>query len=159
LFVDNDDRPYIVFCHEWVQIKDGSFAVRPLKRDLSGPDGEAVTLFHASEAPWVKGVDGNYISDGLFLYRCNNGTLLLLWASSSKSGYTEGVSLSVSGSIHGPWRHSEVPLYAEDGGHGMIFQGFDQTHYLALHAPNSRYCEHPLFLPIKEEKGMLYLVN
>lgn len=36
LFVENG-QPYIVFCHEWLQVKDGEIWALPLKDDLSAP--------------------------------------------------------------------------------------------------------------------------
>lgn len=44
----------MVFCHEWVQTQDGMMEAVRLKDDLSAPEGSPKTLFHASDAPWVK---------------------------------------------------------------------------------------------------------
>jgi arabinan endo-1,5-alpha-L-arabinosidase len=46
--------PYMIFCHEWIQITDGSMDLVRLKDDLSAPVGDPVKLFHASEADWVR---------------------------------------------------------------------------------------------------------
>ncbi len=40
-----DGKPYMVFCHEWVQITDGTIEYIPLKDDLSAIDGESTQLF------------------------------------------------------------------------------------------------------------------
>jgi len=49
LYLD-EDVPYLVFCHEWLQICDGEIAIVPLKQDLSAPNGEPMVLFSASES-------------------------------------------------------------------------------------------------------------
>ena len=48
-----DNIPYMVFCHEWIQITDGTINAVPLKKDLSGPAGNPITLFKATDATWV----------------------------------------------------------------------------------------------------------
>ncbi|HUR56881.1 MAG TPA: family 43 glycosylhydrolase, partial [Opitutaceae bacterium] len=45
LFVE-DGIPYLVFCHEWVQIKDGTVEYIRLQDDLSATVGEPKRLFH-----------------------------------------------------------------------------------------------------------------
>ncbi len=144
-----DGKPWMVFCHEWFQTIDGTFELVPLKSDLSGPAAAPVTLFTASEIPWsfdmkasgivIKGrpVSG-YVSDGCFLFRTHAGRLLMLQSSFiANQTYALGISYSESGKIAGPWKHEPKPLYAEDGGHGMIFTTFDGRLMLSLHSPNS----------------------
>ena len=46
-----DGVPYMVYCHEWVQIKDGTIDLVRLRDDLSGAAGPPITLFKASQAP------------------------------------------------------------------------------------------------------------
>jgi len=46
-----DGTPWMVFCHEWIQIEDGTMELVRLKPDLSGVIGEPKTLFRATEAP------------------------------------------------------------------------------------------------------------
>jgi hypothetical protein len=64
------------------------------------------------------------------------GALLMLWSSMGERGYAIGVAVSASGQVTGPWRHGAEPLFAEDGGHGMVFESFDGRPMLALHVPN-----------------------
>jgi len=156
LYVSKAGDPYMVFCHEWVQAGDGEVCAIPLTKDLSAPAGEAFLLFHASDAPWCKvmhhssGVSG-CVTDGPFLWRTANGTLLCLWASFSEGGYTEGVAVSDNGEIDGRFTQAE-PLFMDDGGHGMVFRALDGQLYLTLHSPNAHLEERPFFHPI-EEKG------
>ena len=107
LYVSPDDKPYLVFAHEWVQVGDGEICAMPLSDDLSRAIGEPKLLFHASEAEWARlvhhrssGRDG-YVTDGPSMWRTADGTLLCLWASFSDEGYTEGVAVSDNGDITG----------------------------------------------------------
>lgn len=54
LLVDADGSPWMVFCHEWVQVGDGEICALPLSKDLALAAGEPVVLFCASQAPWVQ---------------------------------------------------------------------------------------------------------
>ena len=89
-----------------------------------------------------------------FLWRTEKGTLLCLWASFSKGGYTEGVAVSDNGEIDGHFTQAE-PLFMDDGGHGMVFRALDGQLYLTLHSPNQKLMERPFFHPIAEKDGKL----
>lgn len=156
LFVDADGNPWIVFCHEWVQVKDGEICARRLSADLTRPIGEPILLFRASEAPWVisSPEKDTWVTDGPFVYRSANGNLLMLWSSFTKDGYAQGLARSESGQITGPWAHDE-PLYTKDGGHGMLFRTFDGKLMLTLHTPNETPNERPIFLPVREANGRI----
>ena len=159
LFVE-DGKPYMVFCHEWVQAGDGEVNAIPLTDDLRAPAGEPRLLFHASDAKWCQvkhhssGVSG-CVTDGPFLWRTADGTLLCLWASFSEGGYTEGVAVSDNGEIDGKFTQVE-PLFMDDGGHGMVFRALDGQLYLTLHSPNAHLEERPFFHPITERAGRLH---
>ena len=158
-YVSKEGKPYMVFCHEWVQAGDGEICYIPLTDDLRAPCGEPVLLFHASDAPWARwmhhssGVDG-CVTDGPFLWRTENGTLLCLWASFSQGGYTEGLAVSDNGEIDGRFTQID-PLFMEDGGHGMVFRALDGQLYMTLHSPNHHPDERPFFYPIRDEGGRL----
>ena len=132
-------RPYMVYCHEWVQIGDGAMNLVELKKDLSARKEAPVTLFHASAAPWSTGSGGskNYVTDGCFLYRTGTGKLLMLWSSFMNGEYAIGIAESTTGRITGPWRQQPDPLFNRNGGHGMVFRGFDGVLRLVIHTPNS----------------------
>ena len=157
--VDRQGRPYMVFCHEWVQAGDGTVCAVPLTGDLRAPAGGVNVLFHASETSWCRlmkhssGMEG-YVTDGPFLWRTSDGALTLLWASFSEGGYTEAQAVSESGEIDGPWRQVE-PLFWRDGGHGMVFRGLDGRLLLTLHSPNEHLMERAHFYPIEEKDGRL----
>jgi Beta-xylosidase len=137
LWVEND-VPYMIYCHEWVQIGDGSMKFVRLSDDLSEPEGEPVRLFNASAAKWSTGSgDGNYVTDGCYLYRTKDGKLLMIWSSFMNGEYAIGVSESVTGKVAGPWRQIEEPLFNRNGGHGMLFKDFGGELHLVIHVPNS----------------------
>lgn len=146
--------PYMVFCHEWVQAGDGEVCAIELTADLSAPAGEPKLLFHASDASWCKvmhhssGVNG-CVTDGPFMWRTSDGTLLCLWASFSEGGYTEAVAKSDNGDIDGTFTQID-PLFMDDGGHGMIFRALDGQLYLTLHSPNAHLEERPFFHKVKD---------
>lgn len=158
LYVENG-QPWIVFCHEWVQVKDGEMCALALSPDLREPVGEPQRLFCASQAPWVKAHQpGDYVTDGPFVYRAVNGELLLLWSSFGDQGYAMGIARSTSGTLFGPWRQDPQPLFAKDGGHGMLFRTFNKQLMVTLHTPNQSPDERPVFLELAEENGHLRVV-
>lgn len=159
LYVSPDGHPYMVFCHEWMQAVDGEICALPLSSDLSAAAGEARVLFHASEAPWIQAYDdkGSYVTDGPFLHRCADGTLVMLWSSFGEEGYTEAIAVSDNGDVTGNWIQQEWLLFRKDGGHGMVFKTPDGRLMLALHTPNSTPDERPVFYELTEREGSLYL--
>ncbi|MBZ0305121.1 MAG: glycoside hydrolase family 43 protein, partial [Anaerolineae bacterium] len=81
LFVDASHQPWIIFCHEWVQVGDGEICALRLSNDLKSAVGQPHLLFRASEAPWAleinsKGRKG-YVTDGPWLHRLAGGQLLM----------------------------------------------------------------------------------
>ncbi|NBC84462.1 MAG: family 43 glycosylhydrolase [Bacteroidetes bacterium] len=128
--------PYMIFCHEWIQIEDGSIDYVRLTDDLSGTIGKPKRLFRASEANWVADRTGK-ITDGCFLYRTKTDKLLMIWSSLGPKGYAIGIVESESGTLKGPWKHQKDLLFEENGGHGMIFKTFDGKLMLAFHQPNN----------------------
>ena len=162
LWVEEDGTPWIIFCHEWVQIKNGTVCALRLTPELDGSLGEPIELFAAADASWVEPVksprhgDG-YVTDGPFAYRSRDGALLLLWSSFRGGQYAQGIARSASGSILGQWSQEEAPIYASDGGHGMIFRTFEDKLLLTLHTPNHSPDERPVFIELKERDGRLAL--
>lgn len=159
LYQDQMGDCYMVFCHEWVQAGDGEMCCIKLKDDLSAAAGPAKVLFRASEAAWAKPVRHSsgkmgYVTDGPFLWRTADGTLLMLWASFSEGGYTQGLAVSDQGEITGTFTQAP-PLFEKDGGHGMVFRDLQGNLWLALHSPNEYLMERPVFFPLREEQGRL----
>ncbi len=138
-----DGTPYMIYCHEWVEVYDGEMCLVPLKKDLSEPAGQPVRLFCASAAEWSTGFETEdpdktgYVTDGCFLYRTRTGKLLMIWSSFKNDSYAIGIAESVTGRVHGPWRQQTDLLFDSHGGHGMIFKDFEGRLCLVFHAPNS----------------------
>ena len=141
LYVDEDGQPWMVFCHEWKQIKDGTMDLIKLKSDLSATEGRSTVLFAASESPWtaerVIKNESTYVTDGPFLYKTKTGKLIMIWSTVGKSmAYNVSMALSENGKIAGPWKHIGPPLFEQDGGHGMLFKNFEGELLLSIHQPN-----------------------
>ncbi|GAE93430.1 glycosyl hydrolase [Gracilibacillus boraciitolerans JCM 21714] len=162
LYIDEGGMPWMVFCHEWIQVGDGEICAVRLSKDLKKSTGEPVTLFAASEAPWAtsfqhktRNTRKNYVTDGPYIYRAENGgELLLLWASFVDNIYAQGgISRSSTRKITGPWIHDEKPLFSSDGGHGMLFHDLHNQLYLTLHSPNKTPNERPVFIKMIDSNG------
>lgn len=57
--------------------------------------------------------------------------------------------------ITGKWSVDKRLLYDQDGGHGMIFVTREGNLCLTLHSPNRLKKEHPVFIPIRYQGGVL----
>ncbi len=147
LFVE-DGKPYMVFCREWVEVKDGQMYAVELSNDLTKAVAEPVYLFSASNNKYVtafknhKGEDC-YVTDGPFLFREGEKTVML-WSSTHDDVYC--VLKAYADKVTGEWKHEERPVFSVDGGHCMIFQALDKRKMLALHYPNECPKERAIFL-------------
>jgi len=142
-----DGVPYMVFCHEWVQIKDGTVEYIQLKDDLSETIGEPKRLFNGSNDKWSRKSDeyGCHVTDGPYLYTSKSGKLFMIWTSGGYKGYTLGIAISDSGKLAGPWKQQDEPVYEKDGGHGMLFTTFDGKLMMVLHSPNNPQAQPHIF--------------
>lgn len=134
-----DGVPWIVYCHEWIQVTDGTFEAMRLRPDFSAAEGEPRLLFRASEAPWIdkaaRKSDQHYVSDGCFFWRTKTGRLLMLWSTWQGNGrYCELIARSKSDTLAGPWEQAGA-LLTDDSGHGMVFRTFDGRLMLVVHRP------------------------
>lgn len=146
LWIEND-VPYMVFCHEWLQCETGEICAIRLSDDLKKAIGEPFLLFKASDNPYVSTfVGGNFqncmVTDGPFLFQ-QNEKLNMIWSSHSNGKYS--VLEAVTDSIHGFWKHKK-PRFDFDGGHAMIFSTFDGKRYFSLHHPNIPSNERAVFI-------------
>ncbi|MFN8371348.1 MAG: glycoside hydrolase family 43 protein [Anaerolineae bacterium] len=163
LFVDASDQPWMIFCHEWVQVGDGEICALRLSDTLERAVGQPQLLFRASQAPWAQEINSKgrrgFVTDGPWMHRLANGELMMLWSSFGVGGYTVGMAKSASGDILGPWQHMPEPLYAGDGGHCMVFRTFDGQLMLAYHRPNPSPDERPYFVPLRESGSSLEIIT
>ena len=159
LYVEPNGTPYLVFCHEWLQVQDGQICAVQLSEDLKRPVSEPQILFTASSAPWADQAAETYITDGPQLYRTQNGALLMLWSSSAGGRYCEAVSISKSCEIYGPWQHESELFFADDGGHGMLFRTKTGALGFVCHKPNTPPFERPVIYGVKEQNGRLSVLD
>lgn len=162
LYVDSDAQPWMIFCHEWVQVGDGEICALRLSEDLTTAIGEPQLLFHASEAAWAhefhsKGRRG-YVTDGPWMHRPPTGGLMMLWSSFRNGDYAVGAAVSDSAEITGPWQQLHEPVYAGDGGHCMTFRDFEGQLMLAYHRPNGTPNERPYFVPLREHNSSIEII-
>lgn len=164
LHVDSLGKPWMVFCHEWLQVFDGQIAAVPLSDDLGEAVGPPKILFRASDAPWRarlagRNGGGGFVTDGPFLYRMKDDSLIMMWSNFTDLGYATGYAKSASGEISGPWIQQQEPLYAHDGAHSMLFHTFGGQLLMALHCPNIHAQKRMLLFEMEEKDGDLQIVN
>lgn len=150
LYISKDNKPYIVFCHEHVQIIDGTICYAELTEDLKSIKGEVVTLFSASSPDWADEFeDGkHFVTDGPFLCRTVDDELIMIWSTFIEHKYAECMVRFPDGELSQNFEHLE-PLIKNDGGHGMIFKKGDEL-YLTYHTPNQSLSERPAFKKLKD---------
>lgn len=167
LYTGDDGTPWLVFCHEWLQVGDGQVAAVRLTEDLGACAGEPVILFRGSDAPWSarfyskdQNHGGGWVTDGPFLYRMEDGSLAMLWSTFTTDGYATGYAKSQSGKLRGPWVQMPDPLYFHDGAHSMLFRTFEGKLMMALHCPNTPHTSKRLLLfEMEDRNGRLAVVN
>ena len=168
LYVEND-VPYMVFCHEWIQVEDGTMELMPLTADLTKPAGPPVTMFRATDAPWTRcrGDLGELfqgkryhasITDGPWFHRTRTGKFIMLWSSYGPARYAVGQATSTSGTLAGPWVQEAEPLWKDDGGHPMLFRTFEGRLVMAIHQPNRRV-ERARFFEMDDSGDLLKIVR
>ncbi|HVT79932.1 MAG TPA: family 43 glycosylhydrolase, partial [Phycisphaerae bacterium] len=138
-----DNTPYMIFSHEWVQCTTGEMWSIKLKDDLTGAADKPTLLFKSDAAAWAKvQQEGCVVTDGPYLRKSKSGKLFMLWSSfddrPAGARYQVGISISDSGKLAGPWRHQPKALLPEtDGGHPMLFETFEGKLIMALHSPGN----------------------
>lgn len=143
LWVDKDQKPYMVYCYEWLQNGNGTIEKIELKPDLSGSVGEGKLLFRASDSPWsrekVKDTVGpNKVTDGPYLFHTGSGRLGMIWTSWIYDVYTQGVAYSKSGTLDGPWVQENEPITPPNYGHGMLFSTLNGKWLMSVHSHATR---------------------
>jgi len=149
LYVENN-KPYVVFCHEHTQIVDGAVCFAELSSDLKERISEPVTLFNGSSPYWAdKKPEGeHYITDGPFMFRTKDNFLLMIWSTFISHSYVEAVVRFKDGILNNNFEHL-YPIITDDGGHGMIFKSENKL-YLTFHSPNKTDCERVRLIEISD---------
>lgn len=150
LYIDKNNTPYLVFCHEHTQIIDGTVCYIRLNDDLTESVGEAKLLFSGSSPQWADTHENgeHYITDGPFMFRTKTNELLMIWSTFIKNQYAQCVAKSDNGEITGSFVHLP-PIITNDGGHGMIFKNKEKL-MLTYHTPNKTGFERPVFKEIMD---------
>ncbi len=161
LHIDPEGKPHLVFCHEWLQIKDGTVCEMELTEDLCTAISAPRTLWCGSDYPDARPVGKNkdsFVTDGPFLHRNSLGQLVCIWSTIGGDGYAELISRSNNGELSGNWQICEEPLFRQNGGHGMIFRDFNGQLRFIMHRPNApAKSEHPVILNLNDTDGILSL--
>lgn len=151
-WVDTDGKPYMIYCHEWLQNWNGTMEKIELKPDLSGTIGKRKIMFFAYDSPWSKEKDQNghivpnKVTDGPYLFKTQTGKLGMIWTSWVFSDYVQGVAYSDSGTLDGPWVHEKNPITPPNFGHGMLFRTLEGKLLMSAHSHksvNGRYVRIP----------------
>ena len=150
LYVDPAGKPWMVYAHEWLQLRVGAFAAVPLDDELRAVQAPR-ELFRGDASPAAKPQQGQgiIVTDGPQLYRTADGSLHMLWSSWGDDGYFQTLSRSKSGDLFGPWEHLPVWL-AKGSGQGMLFRTLEAREgdwMLVVHRP------------FKNARGKLYEVR
>ena len=166
LYIDEEGTPWMIFVHEWTSTPDGvgRMAAAKMSDDLTRFISEPIELFRADDLSWTD----RQVTDGCWMYKCENGELIMIWSNFSNDGYCVGIARSDNGKVDGNWSQDDELLYSKsmtgeyDGGHGMIFYSITGQMYLSIHSPNSAgdgRKETPVFIAIREENGTLVWDN
>lgn len=160
----------MVYSHDWPdcfhadkEYYVGEICGVALTEDLSAPKGKPFTMFASNDvrqyAPAVHDFLGTmvtrYGSDGPFLQKLENGKLLLTWSPIPDMNYIVAGAVSESGSVRGPWRHLEKPIFDRNGGHAMFFTDLNGKRKMAIHFPERFPDERALFLDVQEQGDMI----
>lgn len=158
LYIDDEGQPWMVYVNEWTSNEDeiGDMAVAKLSSDFTRFISEPKIIFRADDGLWAK----SHVTDGPFLYRTQDGNLIMLWSNFTRSdGYAVGIAHCRGTSPDGSWVHEAEALYKRnrvneyDGGHGMLFRDKDGRLLMAIHCPNSQsdgVFEHAEFIELED---------
>lgn len=157
LYVDKNGIAYLVFCHEHVQIMNGTVCYVKLNDTLSEAVSEAKYMFSGWDAKGATKIEGNrYVTDGPFLFRGKNDRLYMIWSTSVNCQYYQCIAVSDNGDIDGNWLQLD-PIFTDDGGHGMVFRSLEGELKLTLHCPNISLSEKPVFFNLTDNGETLLI--
>ena len=143
-----DGKPYMIFCHEWTQITNGTVCCIGLSDDLKNAISEPKVLWYAKDASCFDGSgEERFVTDGPFLKEID-GELICIWSTLCNGSYMELIARSDNGRLNGNWSIDKKALFDKDGGHGMIFKAYDNSYKFVYHCPNTFKKERPCLLTI-----------
>lgn len=136
-----EDAPYLCFSDEWTNPVsgdgDGSLYISRLSDDLTELVGEPKKIVSGKNCPLTDEVGNEtcrgYIAEGPYMYE-ENGDIVLLWSTITKTGYSVIRSVSKNG-VWGDYELDRV-IFDADGGHCMRFVDLKGREMITLHQPN-----------------------
>jgi hypothetical protein len=154
--VVDEGKPYMVFCHEWTQMKWGRVDIAEMSDDLSRFVSEPKVLFESRAA----GPGAGHVTDGCFCYRSpKTGKLYMIWSPFYNKNYTVFSCESATGRAEGPWVNQR-PIFEKNGGHGMLFRTFEGQLKLVIHQPERRGYERIAFFDVEDtDDGLVVRQN
>lgn len=154
LLIDPDGSPWMIYCHEWTQMKIGRMDAGRLKDDLSGLAEKPVELFRADDA-----FGPGHVTDGPYCYRSpKSGKLFMIWSKFCDRSYSVVSCESESGKALGPWKNFKI-VFADNGGHGMILKTFEGELKLVMHKPEVRGVERLTLFNLADDGDSLKVVE
>jgi len=154
-----DGRPWMIFTHDWAQIKIGTYEIAPMSDDLTRFLAPPETLFSAAAFPMTQ---ARGVTDGAYVHRSpKSGKLFMIWSTHNPAcppdrDYCVVVAESATGRLKGPWVNHKL-LFDDNGGHGMFFRKTDGSLVLCVHSPEKWGHERVRFLPVADDGRTLYV--
>lgn len=171
-YLDKENKPWIIFCHEWTEMYFGTIKALPLNEDLTHTlTQEAITIVDTEKdfIPWIRHMSDprvnkvGYLTDAPFVYYKEDGGIVLLWSSysvenyngSGKGGYVVGLCESLNGNLEGPWIHKEELLLDENTGHSSLFKSLNGEMKLISHGNDTLHgFEYPVIYDLIVENNL-----
>ena len=171
-----DGTPYVIYSRDWPDnyIEEKGYYVGQIcgvevNKELTEIVGEPFLLFESNEleltkdCPNVTMYEGalrtRYGSDAPFLQKLSNGSLFLTWSPVLDKTYVVLGAISKSGKIKGEWEHLTTPIFAQNGGHAMFFDGFDGKRKMLIHHPEFTLSTHANFFDVEEIDGKIEIIK
>lgn len=136
-----DDKVYLIYCHEWIELDIGTVEVVELSSDLRRRISDPVLLFKGTDAKWV-GTDLWFapnrkvcITDGVFVFEDGENKALLWSSYINDKDYGTGVAYPTD-FTKPTYKQSEKIFDIFDAGHSMVLNTFENENYLVLHVNN-----------------------
>lgn len=135
-------EPYLCFSNEWTTPitgdGDGSLFIAKLSRNLKTIADKPRKIISGKYSGFAVEINERnevfgYVAEGPYLYE-ENGNVVLLWSTFTKTGYSVIKSVSKNG-IYGEYEF-EKKIFEKDGGHCMRFKAFNGKTLITLHQPN-----------------------
>ena len=147
--------PYLIFSHTFEDIRHGEMCAVQLADDLTEATGEPFKLFEGTDAKWNRPIpfakevcgieEPAYFTDGPGIIKLKSGKLGMTWSGWGECGYAIGLAISDNGTLRGPWRQQDEPVFPLNGGHGMAFTDKENNRRFVLHYPDTHFKEAPSF--------------